>query len=541
MYTRFLRWATDRVDKNGIVSFVSNNSFIDSRTYDGFRKLVVKDFNEIWIIDLKGNARTSGERRRREGGNVFDDQIRVGIAIYFLVKNEKSKDCKIFYNAIEDYVKSKDKREYLSFNKIKGLKFDKIEPDKNHNWINLTDSDFGEGLPIFQANNQNKKNNIFDFNSPGVAGGRDEWTYDFEKVVLERKIKYLIKQYENTRASLPDRYEKIEDYLNLSIKWTSLLKSKLKSRTKLKYDKKKIVYSSYRPFIKSYFYADENLNDRLTSQHKKSFNESFEDINKVISINNIGSNKQFFALASKYIADYHFTGDSKLIPLWLYKDGHRWKNNISNVVISKYRVHYNINTISAEDIFNYVYSVIHNPLYLAKYKLNLTREHPHIPFYKNFKKWSAWGKELMELHINYEDAKPYNFLRKDEKPKIKKAEQKEFFPKVKEPEPMFSHQPKIKVKLKADKENGKIYVDEVTTLSRIPKLAWEYKLGNRSALEWVLEYYKERKPKDQTIAEKFNNYRFADYKEELIELLRKVCTVSIETMKIVQKMEKESD
>ena len=123
----------------------------------------------------------------------------------------------------------------------------------------------------------------------------------------------------------------------------------------------------------------------------------------------------------------------------------------------------------------------------------------------------------MDLHINYEDAEPYNLSRKDEKPKEKKVEQKQFFPKVKEPEPMFGIKPKVKVKLKADKENGKIYIDEITTLSRVPKLAWEYKLGNRSAIEWILDQYKERKPKDKTIAEKFNNYHFEDYKEEVID------------------------
>jgi len=130
-------------------------------------------------------------------------------------------------------------------------------------------------------------------------------------------------------------------------------------------------------------------------------------------------------------------------------------------------------------------------------------------------------------------------LCKDDSPKVKKDAPKLFLPKVKEPETMFGIKPKLKVKLKADKENGKILIDEITTLSRVPKLAWEYKLGNRSAIEWILEYYKEKKPKDKTIAEKFNTYNFADYKEEVIELIKKVCTVSVKTMEIVNKMEKE--
>ncbi len=145
----------------------------------------------------------------------------------------------------------------------------------------------------------------------------------------------------------------------------------------------------------------------------------------------------------------------------------------------------------------------------------------------------------MDLHINYEEAKPYQLKRIDEKPKEKKEKQKEFFPKVKEPEPMFGIQPKIKVKLRANKQAGEIEIDEITKLKGIPKEAWEYKLGNRSALEWILDQYKEKKPKDKTIAEKFNTYRFSDYKEHVIALLQKVTTVSVETIKIIREMEKE--
>jgi predicted helicase len=174
MYARFLRWASDRIDKNGIVAFVSNSSFIDSRTYDGFRKVVAQEFNELWIIDLKGNARTSGERRRREGGNVFSDLIRVGIAVYFFVKNEKSKGCKIYYNAVRDYAKAEEKKEYLRTHKLGELDFQRITPDKNSNWINLADTDFEMLLPL--ANKQTKlaktkaqENAVFKLFSNGVV------------------------------------------------------------------------------------------------------------------------------------------------------------------------------------------------------------------------------------------------------------------------------------------------------------------------------------------------------------------------------------
>jgi len=177
--------------------------------------------------------------------------------------------------------------------------------------------------------------------------------------------------------------------------------------------------------------------------------------------------------------------------------------------------------ITKEDIFHYVYAVLHNPAYRKKYELDLKREFPRVPFYDDFWQWAAWGKRLMDLHLNYESAKPFGLKRMD-------------LPDEKVPK-------ELKVRLKANKEKGIIEIDEQTTLSGVPKEAWEYKLGNRSALEWILDQYKETKPKDKTIAEKFHTYRFADYKEEVIDLLKRVCTVSVETVKIMREMERDKE
>ena len=174
-------------------------------------------------------------------------------------------------------------------------------------------------------------------------------------------------------------------------------------------------------------------------------------------------------------------------------------------------------TINKETIFHYVYAVLHNPAYRKKYEQNLKRDFPRIPFYDDFGQWAAWGKALMDLHINYENAALFPLSRVERN----------------------AHGTVInpKTKLKADKEAGTIEIDEQTTLTGVPTEAWAYKLGNRSALEWILDQYKESKPTDPTILEKFNHYRFADYKKEVIVLLQKVCTVSVETMKIIRAME----
>jgi predicted helicase len=171
--------------------------------------------------------------------------------------------------------------------------------------------------------------------------------------------------------------------------------------------------------------------------------------------------------------------------------------------------------------------------------LILKREFPSaLPFYENFRQWADWGKALMELHINYEQVEPYKLEIIESGTKAESKRQKEFFSMVKEPETLYGYKPSVKAKLRADKETGIIEIDELTFLKGVPKSAWDYKLGNRSALEWVLDQYKEKKPSDPTIAEKFNTYRFADYKDHVIDLLKRVCTVSVETVKIVESMGK---
>ena len=173
--------------------------------------------------------------------------------------------------------------------------------------------------------------------------------------------------------------------------------------------------------------------------------------------------------------------------------------------------------ITKLDIFHYTYAVLHHPAYRIKYELNLKREFPRLPFYEDFHKWAAWGKALMDLHLNYEIIEPYG---------LKRVE--------------IATKDNPKAKLKVDKPNGVIILDDNTQLTGVPAIAWEYKLGNRSALEWILDQYKEKKPKDPTIAKLFNTYKFADYKEQVIDLLHRVCTVSIRTMAIIQQMSAES-
>ncbi len=497
MYSRFLRWASDRIDENGIIAFVSNNSFIDSKTFDGFRKVVKDEFNHLYIINLKGNARNSGERRRQEGGNIFHDQIKVGIAIYFLIKNKEEIGFNAYYNEIKDYAKSDEKLDYLVQNPFKDLNFEHIQPDKDNTWINQNVSKWDDFILVADKQIKTGKSNqaIFKLYSTGVSTNRDEWVTDISKENLLAKMKFFIYQYIHTKEP------------NDSIKWSRNLKARFKKQYKEVLLASRAIPINYRPFYKPFIYNSALYIDEhgLTSQ-------LFNFPNQAISI----SVKSLSYLATDTYMDLHFTGDSQCLPLYQYdKDGNRF-DNITDWALNEFKSHYEDDQMCKEDIFHYVYALLHDPAYRVKYEQNLKRSLPRIPFYEDFRQWAEWGKSLMELHIGFETVEPYPLKVSSVDPGLAGCS--------------------VKPKLKADKLTGTIELDELTSISGIPKKAWEYKLGNRSALEWILDQYKEKKPKDPTIAKLFNTYKFADYKDKVIDLILRVTTVSVETMKIVREM-----
>ena len=515
MYKRFIRWASDRLDDDGIVGFVSNSAFLDARQDDGFRKVVAQEFNELWVVDLKGNARTSGERRRQEGGNVFDDKIRVGVAIYFLVRRKESSGFRVFYNAIGDYVRAGDKIVYIKDKPFDELAFYEITPDAKNNWLNQSNSDFEQLIPV--ADRQTKlaktaadEQAVFRLYSLGVVTARDEWVHDWDQAGLTDKVLGFINRYERMRA-LYGGQDVDDDTLGTSIKWTRDLKRQLRSDSANSYSKDAMRASMYRPFIEKLLYFDQNLNE-MQYQLPLLFPDGSKAINKVICISGTSSSKPFHTLAVDRVYSYDFLEKTQCLPLYRYaSDGER-VSNITEWGLRQFREHYGDDTISPEDIFAYTYAVLHDPPYREKYAIDLLREFPRLPFYQDFPAWVEMGQRLLDLHIGFESAQPYGLNREDLDGDAKR------------------------VILRADKEAGVIRLDDQTRLTGVPESAWRYRLGSRSALEWILDQYKERKPRDPTIAAKFNTYRFADYKERVIDLLQRVCTVSVETMHIVDGM-----
>ncbi|QWR76109.1 type ISP restriction/modification enzyme [Candidatus Magnetomonas plexicatena] len=510
MYSRFFRWASDRIDKNGIIAFVTNNSFINSRSFDGFRKCIEDEFAYCYIIDTRSDVRVN-PKIAGTTHNVFG--IQTGVAVMFLVRKEqKDNSCQIQYFTLHDEQRKEEKLDWFHTTNIQGIPFKHIQPDNKHNWINIADTDFNELLPLINKDVKLGRNGnaVFKLFSNGVVTARDAWVYDDDVKYLKDKINYLINTYNDDLKNLKGKSkDEINNLLNYSIKWTRAVKNDLVKQKKYKFSERLIIESMYRPFRKKKLYYSKKLNE-MQYQQDSIFGTSFN--NTVIAFSGLSSSKPFQCLAVDKLCGFDFLEKTQCLPLYHYgKSGNRFYN-ITDWGLKQFVGQYSNHEITKENIFNYVYAVLHNPSYRKKYELNLKRDFPRIPFYEDFFKWAQWGKALMELHINYETAEQYPLKRFDESVELPK------------------------VKLKADKDGGSIIIDEQTTLRGIPKSAWDYKLGNRSALEWVLDQYKESKPNDATIAEKFNTYRFSDYKEQVIELLQRVCTVSVETMKIIEQM-----
>jgi predicted helicase len=516
MYARFFRWASNRLSENGILAFVTNSSFLEARTFDGFRKVVAEEFNEIYLVDLGGDVRKNPKLSGTKN-NVFG--IQTGVAISFMVKRQGVTSCKIHYVRRPEMEIAIDKLAFLRTVKFKEIDFERIIPDNNHNWLNIADNDFEQLLPLANketklAKSPKEERAVFKLFSLGIVTSRDEWVYDFDEQNLIEKVKFFCDFYqqEQARWNKSDKTLPINHFVDRTLKWTSELETHLNKNSTLEYNYHFLRKGLYRPFVKKNFYFDEIIIHRLY-QFKAIFRIGKQQDNKLVCVN-VG-NKAFNVLVANVIPDYHFNGDAQCLPLYRYDSKGNCTDNVTDWGLNQFRTHYQDDTITKENIFHYTYAVLHHPAYREKYALNLKREFPRLPFYEDFHQWVDWGKRLMDLHLNYETVEKYPLKRIEKKLASNKAN---------------------KPKLKADKEAGKIQLDEITTLQGIPLEAWEYKLGNRSALEWILDQYKEKKPRDKTIAEKFNTYRFADYKEPVIELLQRVCTVSVETMRIIGEM-----
>ena len=534
MYKRFLRWSTDRIKNSGIIAFISNNSFLEATSDDGFRKVAADEFDHIYVVNLKGNQNVASWRK--EGGKLFGSKAKIGISISFFIKTGKRKKDdlgKIHYSEIDDYKTREEKLQWLKDNSLDMFKQTAaIMPDKNHVWLNQTDNDFEELIPIVSDDGKA----IFDDLSMGYMSGRDDWVHDFDKEKLVKKIKYFINSYNN----FIDDFEKKKIMMNndhknfnskkeddtskwYKIKLTDDLIKNIKRKREINYSDNNIKESLYRPFCNKFQYFD-----RIITHRKRKFDSIFKDSkkNKLILFSNPNPKKTFSVFVSDKITDYHCMGDTQCVPFQMYDDKCNKKDNVKTYGVELFQKQYKNQKIDAEDIFYYVYAIFSDPKYEEKYRFDLQRSLPRIPLAKNFEIWRNIGKKLFILHTEFDKQNEYLLKTITKKSKHNK----------------------VKLQLKqsdASKDDYKILIDENTTLEGIPAKAIQYKLGSKRALEWVLEFYKENKNQisekssnDPKIRERFNTYNFADHKEHVISLLKKVATVSVKTMELREKLEK---
>jgi len=521
MYARFFRWASDRLDANGVLAFVTNRSFIESRTFDGFRKTVASEFADIYVVDLGGDVRANPKLSGTKH-NVFG--IQTGVAISFMVKRlaatKEKRPARVHYLRRPELETAEEKLSFLASHPMRAMSFDEVSPDKNANWVNLTNNDFDTLLPLASketkaAKSAAKERAIFKTFSLGVSTNRDEWVTDPSKVSLEKKAEVLLSRL-NTEVS------------KNAIKWSRNLKRRVVQGRTEDFDAARIRPMYRRPFLREWFYDSGFLVDERGAA---------PDIfplgrgTEYIAFHGISSQNELCALAHIETPDLNLlkrgNGGTYYVPLTVGASATGRADNITDWALKQFTAHYAEETgkgkgarkITKEAIFHYCYAVLHDPLYREKYAQNLKREFPRIPFYAQFWQWAAWGEQLMALHIGYETVEPFALTRVDEPDTKARA---------------AGQSPKAL--LKSDPAAGSITLDTETTLRGVPPEAWAYKLGNRCAIDWVLDQHKEKKPKDPTIRERFNTYRFVDHKEKVVDLLRRVTTVSVETVKITEAM-----
>ncbi|MGI4886232.1 MAG: type ISP restriction/modification enzyme [Janthinobacterium lividum] len=507
MYARFFRWASDRLADKGVLTFITNSSFIHSRTFDGFRKSVADEFSDIYLVDLGGDVRANPKLSGTKH-NVFG--IQTGVAMAFFVKQPKKKGqlARIHYAGRPALETAAEKLTFLHETKFKNLDFDRIKPDAKGNWLGQTDNDWASLVPLIDKETKGAKNvagerALFRRYSTGMSTNRDEWVTGVTTKSVAAKMQRFIEGYSK---------QKIKSEFDGSIKWSRNLKVRFEHGEQEEFSAKRIVAFNYRPYVKRLIYRSQIFIDEAGL-----FGKGFNDQSVIICISGIGSSKPFQVLATDTLSSLDFLEKTQCVPLHTYNKNGDKQPNITAWGLAQFCTHYADASINGEDIFHYAYAVLHDPHYRAAYAQNLKQDFPRLPFYPDFAAWATAGQQLLALHLGYETAAPYPLAAVPLAPKGP-----------------------VKPRLKANPAEGSILLTDAETLTGIPAEAWRYRLGNRSALEWVLDQYKERTPKDPTIRAQFDTYRFADHADEVRDLLARVCTVSVETMRIVDALAAQS-
>ncbi|GAA7247713.1 DEAD/DEAH box helicase family protein [Helicobacter pylori] len=470
--------ASELLKDRGVLGFVVNGGFIDSKSGDGFRKCVAKEFAHLYVLNLRGNARTSGETFKKEGGKIFDSGSRATIAVIFFVKDESVENSAIHYYDIGDYLKREQKINKLSnFTNLDAIPFETITPNNKGDWINQREDGFEKLIPL-KRDKKLQNPSVFDINSSGVTSGCDSWVYNFSKDALMRSVQKCIDTYNadlkhfnaHFREAFKQRAKGVKSgdlYKHLNdkeittdktkIAWTGGLKNKLiKNKNLQESHKDRIRLSLYRPFNKQWLYWDK---DWINKQREFSKIFPDKDAQNVVINTGVGNGKNFSALVSDFISDSGLISPTQAYPLYYYDDlGNRYYA-ISGYALNLFRKHYEDNSIAEEEIFYYIYAVLHHKGYLEKYKNSLVKEVPRIALSEDFKELSVLGKELAKLHLNYESEEMHASV---EHKTLMNAEEEGYY----DVETMT-------------KKGDRIHYNNHIAITKIPKKAFEYVVNGK--------------------------------------------------------------
>ncbi|HMQ31812.1 MAG TPA: N-6 DNA methylase [Chloroflexaceae bacterium] len=523
-YVKFFRWATDRLrGKNGIVCFVSNNSFIDQIVYDGMRKHLLQDFTHIYHIDLHGDVR----RNTKLSGtthNVFSIQVGVGITI--AVRNSSHSSRVVRYFRVPEMWTTHEKLSFLRHRgTIQTVEWNELTPNNRHVWLTQgMREEFAEFLPIgskeAKAIRLGDAQTLFKTYSLGVSTNRDDVVYDFNSHQLCKDVVKFVEAY-NAEVSRWQRAGKPRDIDSFvayeSIKWSRNLKDDLRRGRLAEFNTTRIRNSLYRPYCKRFLYFDTILNEEVYGNPTIFPDSQSERENRVIIVSDHGHRAPFSTLVASVIPNLHALAASdgfQCFPFYVYdEDGGNRRENITDWALGQFQARYGAG-VTKRDIFHYVYAVLHHPQYRERYAENLKRELPRLPFVarEEFQAFADAGAKLAELHLGYEAAPEYPLRWVENKAKP------------------FSWRV---TKMKLTPAKDALVVNESLTLAGIPPACFEYRLGNRSALEWVIDQYQVSTDRRSGITSDPNR---DDDEEYIVRLVGRVVTVSVETVRLIKSL-----
>ena len=524
-YVKAIRWASDRIGDEGVVAFVTNNSFLDAVAFDGMRKHLANDFDAIYVLNLGGNVRKN-PKLSGTAHNVFG--IQVGVSISLLVKKNSKADSQVemFYARVDDFWRKEEKYRYLEAKKQYGnIEWKPIKPDNRHTW--LTEGLHAEFETFVPMGSKKAKTGtdeavdvLFETYSLGVNTSRDAWARNFSRDALSKNMHEMITTYNEQVYKWErreDRGANVDDFVTSNdtrISWSGDLKVKLKRGKIGQFAADKIRKSLYRPFTKSNLYFDRLMNNSVYLFHMIFPTTDTEEENRVIAVSDRGFRAGFSTLMTDLIPELHTLAASDIFqcfPYYIYdEDGRNRRENITDWALDRFRADYCDDSITKWDIFHYVYGLLHHPAYRERYQADLKRDLPRIPFAPDFRAFAEAGARLATIHVGYEEQPEYR-LRQVETPGAPLDWRVE--------------------KMRLSKDKSQLRYNDFLTLDGIPAEAFNYRLGNRSALEWIIDQYRVKTDKRSGIV---NDPNRGDDSEYILRLVGKVISVSLETVEIVE-------